>query len=228
MFLKSIGGWCSHGTNNNVFALLFLRTHGSQRTTCARSVALLSSTGKHPVFLQKQYTLWIFSSLTLDKISQGLAPLRNSRLTPPPSAHFHFVLEMEVGHEMVDSIETWSFSSANMNVTLIGMAGAGKSYIGRRLAERLGLNMLDVDRDLWEMKYGKPIQEILDELGEELYVAEEERLIIDGTKSKDNLLISPPGSVAYQKDALQHLKDVSTIIYLRVPFSVIKDRKSVV
>src|SRR3989344_8938639 len=85
MFLKSIGGWCSHGTNNNVFALLFLRTHGSQQTTFTRSVALLSSTGKHPVFLQKQYPLWIFSSLTLDKISQGLAPLLNPRLTRPHS-----------------------------------------------------------------------------------------------------------------------------------------------
>ena len=111
-----------------------------------------------------------------------------------------------------------------MNITLIGMAGAGKSYIGRRLAERLGLALLDVDRDLWEVKYGKPIQEILDELGEEKYVAEEEQLIIDATKGKDNLLISPPGSVAYQKDAIRHLKDISTVVYLRVPFSVIKKR----
>jgi len=37
-----------------------------------------------------------------------------------------------------------------MNITLIGMAGAGKSHIGRKLAERLGLSVLDVDRDLWE------------------------------------------------------------------------------
>ena len=123
-----------------------------------------------------------------------------------------------------DLKKNFGYSSANMNITLIGMAGAGKSYIGRRLAERLGLRMLDVDRDLWEVKYGKPIQEILDELGQEKYVAEEERLIIDATKDKDNLLISPPGSVAYQKDAMRHLSDISTIIYLRVPFSVIKKR----
>ena len=40
--------------------------------------------GETPVFLQKQYTLWIFSSLSLDKITQGLAPLLNPRLTPTP------------------------------------------------------------------------------------------------------------------------------------------------
>ncbi len=111
-----------------------------------------------------------------------------------------------------------------MNITLIGMAGAGKSYIGRRLSEKLGLTMLDVDRDLWELKYGKSIQDILEELGEKRYVEEEERLIIEGTVGKDNLLISPPGSVAYQKEALRHLKDVSTVIYLRVPFQIIKSR----
>ena len=113
-----------------------------------------------------------------------------------------------------------------MNITLIGMAGAGKSHIGRKLAERLGLQFLDVDKDLWEAKYGKGIQEILDEFGEEKYVSEEERLIINGTRRKDNLLISPPGSVVYQDKALQHLKDISSIIYLRVPYETIESRLS--
>ena len=111
-----------------------------------------------------------------------------------------------------------------MNITLIGMAGSGKSHIGKKLAERLGLEVLDVDRDLWEVEYSKPIQEILDELGEERYVAEEERLIIEGTSGKDGLLISPPGSVIYQDGAMRHLKNISPIIYLRVPFETIESR----
>lgn len=111
-----------------------------------------------------------------------------------------------------------------MNVTLIGMAGAGKSHIGRKLAERLGLTLLDVDRDLWETKYGKGIQEILDELGEDRYISEEERLIIESTSGKDNLLISPPGSVVYEDDALKHLNDISSIIYLCVPYETIETR----
>ena len=111
-----------------------------------------------------------------------------------------------------------------MNVTLIGMAGAGKSYIGRKLAEKLNLEFLDIDKDVWEVTYGKPIQKILDDLGEKRYLEEEERLIIEATAGKDNLLISPPGSVAYQKGVLEHLKNISTVVYLQVPFHIIETR----
>jgi shikimate kinase len=111
-----------------------------------------------------------------------------------------------------------------MNVTLIGMAGAGKSYVGKRLAKKLRLQFIDVDRDLWEATYRKPIQEILDERGEKWYVDEEERLIIEHTKGKDGLLISPPGSVVYQPKAMEHLKENTTIVYLKVPYETIKAR----
>ncbi|MDO8552230.1 MAG: shikimate kinase [bacterium] len=105
-----------------------------------------------------------------------------------------------------------------MNVTLIGMPASGKSKVGELLAEKLGLKFLDVDRHLWERIHGKAVQEILDERGEKWYLAEEERLILEHTKGKDNLLISPPGSVAYLPHAMEHLKRISTIVYLKVPF----------
>ena len=111
-----------------------------------------------------------------------------------------------------------------MNVTLIGMAGAGKSHVGNLLAKKLGLEFLDVDRHLWESTYGKPVQEILDERGEKWFLDEEERLIIEHTKGKDGLLISPPGSVVYQPKAMAHLKAISKVIYLRVPFATIEAR----
>ncbi|MDP3965283.1 MAG: shikimate kinase, partial [bacterium] len=111
-----------------------------------------------------------------------------------------------------------------MNVTLIGMAGAGKSHIGNLLAKKLGLEFIDVDRHLWERTYRKTVQEILDERGEKWFLDEEERLIIDHTKGKDGLLISPPGSVVYQPKAMAHLKAISKVIYLRVPFETIEAR----
>src|SRR3989338_3141557 len=111
-----------------------------------------------------------------------------------------------------------------MNVTLIGMSGAGKSYIGQKLAESLGLEFLDVDRMLLEPAHKKPLQDILDELGDEKFMQWEERMMIDATTDKDGLLISTPGSVAYEKDALEHFKNISSFVYLRVPFSVIEKR----
>ena len=111
-----------------------------------------------------------------------------------------------------------------MNITLIGMAGAGKSYVGKRLAKKLELQFIDVDRHLWERMYRKTVQEILDERGEKWFLDEEERLIIDHTKGKDGLLISPPGSVVYRPKAMVHLKAMSKVIYLRVPFETIEAR----
>jgi shikimate kinase len=56
-----------------------------------------------------------------------------------------------------------------MNITLIGMAGAGKSHIGKKLSERYGLEQVDGDILLAE-RFGKEIQSILDELGEDKYL----------------------------------------------------------
>lgn len=104
------------------------------------------------------------------------------------------------------------------------MAGAGKSHVGNLLAKKLGLEFLDVDRHLWEGTYKKPVQEILDERGEKWFLDEEEHLIIEHTKGKDGLLISPPGSVVYRPKATAHLKEISKIVYLKVSFESIESR----
>ena len=54
----------------------------------------------------------------------------------------------------------------NRNLTLIGMSGAGKSTIGKRLAARLGLEFVDGDVVLAK-HFGADIQTILEALGDE-------------------------------------------------------------
>jgi len=110
-----------------------------------------------------------------------------------------------------------------MNLTLIGMAGAGKSYIGKPLAEHLGLELIDNDILLAEA-HGKGIQSILDELGEESYLEEEARTLIESTKGKDGLIIAPGGSIIYRDDAMDHVKDISAIIYIKVPYETVESR----
>jgi shikimate kinase len=56
-----------------------------------------------------------------------------------------------------------------MNVSLIGMSGAGKSYVGRQLADALDLTFVDVDAVL-EKHAQKPLSEIIDELGEAAFI----------------------------------------------------------
>jgi len=110
-----------------------------------------------------------------------------------------------------------------MNITLIGMSGAGKTYIGKRIARHLDLEFLDIDEAM-EAHFGKPISDILEELGDDDFVRAESTVARDETWGRDKLLISTGGSIIYAPDAMQHLSDISTIVYLSVPFEVIRKR----
>ncbi len=75
-------------------------------------------------------------------------------------------------------------AAARRSVVLVGMPGAGKSSIGRRLAARLGLRFLDADAEV-EAAAGRPITEIFARYGEALVRDGERRVIA-------RLLAGPP------------------------------------
>ncbi|MEK7107468.1 MAG: shikimate kinase [Patescibacteria group bacterium] len=110
-----------------------------------------------------------------------------------------------------------------MNVTLIGMAGAGKSYVGKRLAKRLGLEFIDID-DALKQTHGKGIQKVLDESGDEAYLEKELQALVNSTSGRDNLIISPGGSVIYKTECVEYIKKVSKVVYLKVSFKNIESR----
>ncbi len=109
-----------------------------------------------------------------------------------------------------------------MNVTFVGMSGAGKSYIGQQFADAYGLQFIDIARAL-EAAYQKPPQVILDSLGETAFLAAEAKQVIE-LGAIDNAVISPGGSVVYTKDAMDFLELISCVVYLAVPLSVIQSR----
>lgn len=65
---------------------------------------------------------------------------------------------------------------AGQSIVLVGMMGAGKSAIGRRLAVKLGLNFTDADAEI-EKAAGKSIGEIFEENGETDFRHGERRVI---------------------------------------------------
>lgn len=69
-------------------------------------------------------------------------------------------------------------------LVLVGLMGAGKSCIGRRLAQRLGLPFVDADREI-EQAAGCTIPEIFARHGEQAFRDGERRVIL-------RLLESPP------------------------------------
>ena len=98
-------------------------------------------------------------------------------------------------------------------VSLIGMAGAGKSTLGRLLAERLGWAHLDTDR-LMESYYGLNLQDLLDGLGLAAFLKAEDTLV--SMLGVRRAVISTGGSVVYGRAAMERLKLLGPVVYLEV------------
>lgn len=107
------------------------------------------------------------------------------------------------------------------NITLIGMPASGKSSVGVVLAKRLGKKFVDTDIVIQE-KYGKLLKELIEEHGDEGFREIEDE--VNAGLDLDNSIISPGGSVVYGEKAMQHLKEISVIIYLELSYTATKSR----
>lgn len=101
-----------------------------------------------------------------------------------------------------------------MNVALIGMSGAGKSFVGRDAAVAMGLTFVDID-GLLEMHAGKQLPQIIEEIGEDGFLRVE-AAATEKVCDSDNQLISTGGSVVYSESAMESLREHARVIYLRV------------
>ena len=109
------------------------------------------------------------------------------------------------------------------SISLIGMAGAGKSSIGEELARSLNLEFVDCDLVI-EQKYGKSLQDILSQSGHERFKEiEEESLLSINFKG---IVLATGGSAVFSKKAMQYIKDNSILIYLDATYQDITERVS--
>lgn len=107
------------------------------------------------------------------------------------------------------------------NIILIGMPGAGKSTVGVVLAKKLGYAFVDSDLVI-QSREGKLLHEIIEERGIEAFWSVEE----DANASIDvhRTVIATGGSVVYGRRAMEHLKRIGVVIYLRLSCDAIADR----
>jgi shikimate kinase len=82
----------------------------------------------------------------------------------------------------------------NRSIVLVGMMGAGKSSIGRRLAARLGIPFIDADAEI-ESAAGMTIPEIFDKHGEPYFRAGEARVIARLLDNGPQVLATGGGSL---------------------------------
>lgn len=107
------------------------------------------------------------------------------------------------------------------NITLIGMPASGKSTIGVLLAKRLGFSFVDVDIIIQEREK-RLLKEIIAQDGLDGFLEVENR--INASLDVDHSIIAPGGSVIYGKEAMEHLKKISTIVYLKLSYKDVEAR----
>lgn len=105
---------------------------------------------------------------------------RNTALSPWPSPE----APPAAASEQPPAAEAAARRGGSRSIVLVGMPGAGKSSIGRRLATRLGLPFVDADTEI-EAAAGLPITEIFARYGEPHFRDGERRVIA-------RLLAGPP------------------------------------
>lgn len=84
------------------------------------------------------------------------------------------------------------------SIVLIGLMGAGKTAVGRRLATRLGLPFVDADSEIEEAA-GQSISDIFAEHGEAIFRAGEQRVIARLLQNGSQVLAT--GGGAYMNEA---------------------------
>lgn len=107
------------------------------------------------------------------------------------------------------------------NIILIGMPGAGKSTVGVVLAKHLGFEFIDSDL-LIQKQYGKLLQALIEEHGVEGFWQIEEQ--VNASVDTDKAVIATGGSVIYGPKAMEHLREIGTVIYLKLPCGEIESR----
>ncbi len=108
------------------------------------------------------------------------------------------------------------------SIVLVGMMGAGKSSVGKRLSQRLGLPFFDADTEI-ERAAGMSIPEIFEKRGEAEFRQGEQRVI--ARLLGDGPMILATGGGAYMNDATRQLIGQQGVsIWLKAEFDVLMRR----
>ncbi len=113
-------------------------------------------------------------------------------------------------------------ADSRSNIVLVGMPGAGKSSVGRLLADAVSLHFIDTDDLISSAARGRSLQDIVDSEGYLALRRIEEKVLLGLNCQKH--VIATGGSAVYSPAAMDHLKRNGVIVLLDVDLPTLRAR----
>mgnify|MGYP003382361589 CR=1 FL=1 len=107
-------------------------------------------------------------------------------------------------------------------IVLVGLMGAGKTSVGRRLAEKLGIPFVDADHEI-ETAAGKSIAEIFADHGE-AYFREGERRVIQRLIGNGAQVLATGGGAYMNDETRARIQDHGISVWLKAPLPLLMKR----
>lgn len=114
--------------------------------------------------------------------------------------------------------------NVNRPIVLIGLMGAGKSSVGRRLAKKLGLNFVDSDDEI-EKAAGCTIEDIFDRFGEAEFRQGEKR-VMERLLDEGPMVLATGGGAFMNSDIRAKILTKGTAVWLKAGLEALFERTS--
>jgi shikimate kinase len=122
-----------------------------------------------------------------------------------------------------DSLASLKAALGARSIVLVGMPGSGKSSVGRRLAQRIGLNFVDADSKIEEAANGMSITDIFAKHGEPEFRALETRVIARLLESGQSV-IATGGGAFMSADTRNRVREQGVSVWLSAEIALLLER----
>lgn len=136
-------------------------------------------------------------------------------------AYYLFTSHQVQASTLIEGINSSLSNNCDGRIVLTGPMGAGKSSLGKKLAEKLGYEFFDIDQHI-EINQREKINKIFNQKGEEFFRDLESEALIE-SMNKRNVVIASGGGIVLRETNRKILKNAHVIFLLASP-SVSHDR----